>query len=196
MTRSPLFLEVPERVEGPRVLLRPYVLEDAPALRESVDESREHLTPWMPWAERSRSVEDAAATILRSRARWILREDLMMGIFERSTGRHLGGTGLHRMDWKLRGFEIGYWLRKTVEGRGFATETVQVLTRMAFETLDAVRVEIRMDTRNHRSRVVPERLGFVHEGTLRNASLGTDGTVCSIHVYALLREDFDRLQWR
>jgi RimJ/RimL family protein N-acetyltransferase len=119
---SALLLELPRELRGPRVLLRPYRPEDAPALWEAVEESREHLARWLPWAGSLRSSADVRLTIIRMQARWILREDLTMGIFDRAGGRLLGGTGLHRMDWQARCFEVGYWVRKTSEGRGYVTE--------------------------------------------------------------------------
>ena len=64
-------------------------------------------------------------------ARYLLREDLAMFIFERDVmgreGRFLGGTGLHRIDWTLRSFEIGYWRRKGFGGHGYVTEAARGL---------------------------------------------------------------------
>ena len=75
------------------------------------------------------------------------------------------------------------------------TETVQVLTRLAFDHLQANRVEIRMDPENIRSRRVPERLGFVLEGTLRMIGPGPDGQPTDRHVFALIPEEYRRLDW-
>jgi ribosomal-protein-serine acetyltransferase len=191
----PILIEVPEELHGPRVLLRPLRPEDAPAVWEAVEESRAHLAAWLPWVRTLRSLDDERAAIVRLRARWMLREDLGVGIFERATGRYLGGSGLHRIDWDVRRFEIGYFVRVTAEGRGYVTEAVQVLTRLAFDRLGANRVEIRTDPRNARSRAVAERLGFVFEGTLRRCALGADGRPADRHVFALTPEDYARLPW-
>ena len=67
-----------------------------------------------------------------------------------SEGELVGGTGLHRIDWSLRRFEIGYWRRTGCGGRGLVTEAVRALARLAFDHLDARRVEIRMDDANVR----------------------------------------------
>jgi ribosomal-protein-serine acetyltransferase len=192
---SPLPIDLPERVEGERVVLQPYRPEDAPALWEAIEESREHLAPWMPWVHETHSINDVREFIVRARARWLLREDLTIGIFERSTGRYLGGSGLHRFDWSIRSFEIGYWIRRTAEGRGFVREAVQLLTRLAFDMLGANRVEIRMDPRNVRSRNVAEHLGYVLEGNLRNCSTDTAGLPADRHVFALTPADYRALDW-
>ncbi len=192
---SPLLIVLPDRVEGPRVRLRPYRAEDAATLWDAVQESRDHLEPWMPWVHEYQAPDDVREYLVRARARWQLREDLAVAILERETDRLLGGSGLHRMNWPLRTFEIGYWLRRGAEGHGFASEAVQLLARLAFDTLDANRVEIRMDARNERSRRVAERLGFVLEGTLRRAAADVNGRPTNVHVFALLPEEYWRLPW-
>ena len=182
---SPILIDIPEELQGPRVLVRPYRPEDAEALWEAVEESRAHLSPWLPWVHNYRSPDDARAFVMRARARWLLREDLTVGIFDRGSGGFLGGSGLHRINWALRNFEIGYWIRASAEGRGYVTEAVQLLTRLAFEDLQANRVEIRMEPENARSRKVAERLGFVLEGTLRRVAPWPDGQLRDRHIFAL-----------
>lgn len=187
---SPILIDIPGELQGPRVLVRPYRPEDAEALWEAVEESRAHLSPWLPWVHDYRSPDDARAFVVRARARWLLREDLTVGIFDRGSGRFLGGSGLHRINWALRNFEIGYWIRASAEGRGYVTEAVHLLTRLAFDVLQANRVEIRMEPENARSRKVAERLGFVLEGTLRRIAPGPDGRPRDRHIFALTPEDY------
>jgi RimJ/RimL family protein N-acetyltransferase len=188
----PATIAIPERSEGIRIVVRPYDVEDAPALREAVEESRDRIRAWLPWWNEHRSLESTIDFCARVRARWITREDLAAGVFERESGRLLGGTGLHRINWAARAFEVGYWVRTSAEGKGYVTEAAAVVTRLAFETLSANRVEVRCDPRNARSKAVIERLGFVHEGTLRRQARATDGSMRDTHVYSMLREEYDR----
>jgi RimJ/RimL family protein N-acetyltransferase len=102
-------------------------------------------------------------------------------------GRLIGGTGLHRMDWNVPRFEIGYWCRPSMQGRGLVTEAVNTLMRFAFDTLQARRVEVRMSSTNARSRAVAERCGFTLEGVLRQDSRGVDGQPRDTVVYARVR---------
>jgi RimJ/RimL family protein N-acetyltransferase len=189
---DPLRLELPEQLEGERVVLRPWQESDARGLWEAVESSREALGEFLPWVPEYRSPEDAAPTIRRMRARWITREDLVVGIFDRASGRPLGGTGLHRINWRIRAFEIGYWLRTSAVGNGYVTESVRILTRFAFEELEANRVEIRMDVRNVRSRAIPERLGYIYEGCLRQSAADVHGQPHDVDVFSLTRADYRR----
>jgi RimJ/RimL family protein N-acetyltransferase len=193
---QPILVEIPDELHGPRVTMRQYREDDAPALWTAVDESRATLGEWLPWVRDYTAPDEAVATIRRLRARWSLREDLVVGIFETESGRLLGGSGLHRIDWTIRRFEIGYWLRTSAVGHGYVTEAVQVLTRFAFEQLAANRVEIRMDVRNTRSRAIPVRLGFVFEGCHRRALPDVHLQPRDSDVFALIREDYDALPWR
>lgn len=191
----PIRIELPEQLVGERVIVRPWRESDARSLFDAIDESREHLEPWMPWVEANQNPDDTLAYVRGAHARWLTREDLAVAIVERDSGRVVGGSGLHRINWPLRTFEIGYWVAATCEGRGYTSETVQLLTRMCFDDLDANRVEIRMDTRNSRSERVAQRLGFVWEGTLRRALAAPDGAPVNVHVYALLPDEYAALPW-
>lgn len=189
----PTTISFPERLLGRRVLLRPYEMSDARTVREAVEESRAELRPWMPWWETHRTLEESIDFCARSRARWLLRENMNLGIWERETGRYLGGSGFHNPDWEIRKFEIGYWVRSAAVGRGYVTEAVKVLTRAAFEQLGANRVEIRCDARNERSRRVAERCDYLLEGTLRRDARATDGRLRDTLVFGLMREEYDAL---
>ena len=84
-------------------------------------------------------------------------------------------------------FEIGYWRRTGHAGKGFITEAVSAISRMAFDTLAAQRVEIRMDERNATSWKVSERAGFTLEAVLRNDARDVAGGVRNTRVYARVR---------
>lgn len=185
-TLIPLF----EELRGPRVVVRPYRLGDADELFAAVEESRQHIWPWLPWGDQHQSVDDSHDFILRSQAKWLLREgDLNVGIFAADSGRYLGGSGLHVRGWDVPAFEIGYWLRASAEGHGYMAEAVKLLTDFAFNALGAQRVMIRCDARNTRSAAVAERLGFVREAHLRNEVRDATGELRDTLVFSLIPSD-------
>lgn len=185
---------LPAEILGPRLCLRPYLAADAPAVWEAIAESRAHLAPWMPWVELYHSEHDVLDYLLRARAVWEQQVDLPLGVFRREGGRFLGGTGLHRVDWEQRRFEIGYWLRTGEVGRGYARETVILLARLAFLDLAAIRVEIRVRPENAPSCRVAESLGFALSGSAppRESDFGETGELL---VYALDPAAFRALPW-
>jgi RimJ/RimL family protein N-acetyltransferase len=190
MSTSPALEPVPMPIETPRLLLRPYDRDDAERLGAAVSTAYEHLRPWMPWATPDQSTEQSLEIIAGMQSKWALRTDLTLGIFERADGELLGGSGLHRMDWAARTFEIGYWIHPDHEGLGYVTETARALTDYAFDVLRAERVEIRLDPTNLRSQAVPKRLEFLHEGTLRRSARGMDGALRDTQIHAVIRSDW------
>ena len=166
---DPFILDIPDVIVTPRLHLRAPDPVFAEALSEGIFESLERLRRWMPWAAEEPVSLDMRRRLLRERyADYYLRRDLMLLMFRREDGEFVGGTGLHRIDWSVPKFEIGYWVRTRDEGRGYVSEAVSTLTDFAFTSLRAQRVEIRCDSLNDRSAAIPRRLGFVHEATLRS----------------------------
>ncbi len=184
-TLIPLF----EELRGERVVVRPYRENDAQALFEAIAESRDHLRPWLPFADGHQTVDESRYWIIQQVASWILRDDLALSIWEQATGRYLGGCGLHPHDWEIGYFEIGYWLRATAEGHGYVTETVRLLTDYALDTLKANRIEIRCDELNVRSAAVPQRLGYMLEGRLRNQAATPGGRLRTTLIFSHTPED-------
>ena len=66
-TLTPMF----EELRGERVLVRPYRESDAQALFEAMIESREHLRPWMPFADEHQTVEESRDWIIQKMAHWL-----------------------------------------------------------------------------------------------------------------------------
>lgn len=193
---NPILLDFPDRFESERLIIRAPRAGDGSALNAGVVESLPELRPWLPWAQRAPSVEDSEALMRRMAAHWILRDDLWLLLFRKEIvasgnceGQFIGCSGLHRMDWTARTFEIGYWLRTSQSGCGYMTEAVHAITGFAFDVLRARRVEIRADAHNFRSWRVAERCGFELEGTLRNESIDDDGVMRDLRIYARLGSD-------
>jgi RimJ/RimL family protein N-acetyltransferase len=148
------------------------------------------ITPWLPWADKHPTVEASTETCARIRAAFNERSDFTMAIFRREDRRLLGGTGLHRIRGELPSFEIGYWHRSSASHQGYVTEATAALAATCFDALGAARVEIYCDPRNERSAAVARRVGFVHEGTLRQRILGVDGRPRDSEVFSLVRDDW------
>lgn len=187
---NPILIDLPEIIETPRLLLRPPKPGDGAELNAAIRESIAELQPWMPWAREIPSVEDSEANVREAYARWILREDLRISIFDKASGRFAGGTGLHRLKWSIPSMEIGYWVRSSFAGKGIIRESTNALTRFAFAFLRAKRVEIRCNAENQRSLAVMQALGFEFEGRLRNEDTHANGEVPrDTLVYARLNKN-------
>jgi RimJ/RimL family protein N-acetyltransferase len=172
---KPILREFPEEFTTDRLLIRKPLPGDGKAVYEAIQASLNELKPWMPWAHMNQTEQDVEANIRDSFAKFITREDLRLHLLDKVTGEFIGSSGLHRINWDIPKFEIGYWIDTRHSGKGYITEAAEAITSFAFTELHAKRVEIRCDSTNTRSRAIPEKLGFTLEGILKNDSL-TVGT--------------------
>ena len=189
--RPPILRDFPESFETERLRIRGPLPGDGPEVYRAVRESLGELAPWMPWTKEHKTVEDSEASVRRARAAFLERSELRLHLYLKGTETLVGSSGLHRIDWEVPRFEIGYWCRTRFAGRGYTTEAVRGISAFAFDTLGAGRVEIRCDARNRPSARVAERAGFRLEGELRNNEVDTGGERRNTLVYAMIPEEHE-----
>jgi ribosomal-protein-serine acetyltransferase len=163
----------------------------APTLFALVDHERERLREWLPWVDATRAEDDMLAFIRRTLEQFASNNGFTAGVWVEQ--RLAGIIGTHKIHWPNRRVELGYWLAREFQGRGIMTEACRAVTLHALAELELNRVEIRCATGNEKSRAIPRRLGFTHEGTLREAEL-VNGRFLDLEVYAMLRRDWKHLQ--
>ena len=177
------FAEKPTLV-GDLVLLRPVAAEDAPGLIEMLhDEEGNRLTGTHADFE-----PDVAENWYATRAEHDDRLDL--AVVERASGAYVGEVVLNELDADNRacGFRICL-IGPRAFGRGFGTEATRLVLAHAFDTVGINRVELEVYDFNPRARHVYEKVGFVHEGTKRQALLW-DGAWVDAHLMAMLASDW------
>lgn len=181
---NPLLLEFPDSFETDRLLIRAPRPGDGAAVNAAILDSLAELRPWMPWAKTAPTIEESEANIRGAVAKFLIREDLRLLLFLKGDGRLVGSSGLHRIDWAVPRFEIGYWIRTPDAGRGYATEAVLGITAFAQKHLHPRRLEIKMDARNERSWRCAERAGYSLEAVIRHERRALDGSLSDARVYA------------
>lgn len=191
MTLNPILLDIPEAFETERLVIRAPRFGDGAELSAAVCESLDSLRPWMAWAQQAPTPDESEEYSRRDRARFLGREELGLRLWLKGAETLVGSSGLHRIDWSVPLFEVGFWCRKRFEGQGYITEAVNGITRFAFETLKAERVEIRCDALNRRSAAVAQRAGYTLEATLRRDSRGVSGDLRDTLLFATIRADYN-----
>jgi ribosomal-protein-serine acetyltransferase len=159
---------------------------DAEALYALIDRDREQLSPWLPWA-----AEQALSNTRDFIAAAHRQEDEGNGfqVALLHDGAIAGVVGFHAVSWAHRSASLGYWLAADRQGRGLMTTAVRRLVDHAIFEWALHRIEIRAAVGNRRSRAIPERLGFVQEGVLRQAEL-VQGRYLDLVVYSMLAPDW------
>jgi len=187
MSTPPILLDFPDWFESERLVIRAPRAGDGRAIHEAIVESLDELRPWMPWSHLEQSVETAEAYAREAHAAFAARRNLHLNLYLRDGATYVGGSGLHDIDWAIPRFEIGYWVRSSMTGHGYATEAARRIAQYAFEDLRAQRVEIWCDARNERSAAVARRAGFTLEARLEHNRLGADGVLSDSLCFVRLR---------
>jgi RimJ/RimL family protein N-acetyltransferase len=173
------------------MVVRCYDPADAPALKEAVDSSIDHLVPWMPWAaDEPQTLEEKTELLRRFRGQFDLGQNFVYGLFSADESQLVGGSGFH-----LRvgddAFEIGYWIRASEDGKGLATEATAALTRVGFEVCEVDRIEIHVEPENEKSARIPQKLAYVEEARLRRRLYpAPGGEPRDTIVYSMFRSDY------
>jgi RimJ/RimL family protein N-acetyltransferase len=147
------------------VVLHRHREADVAALVVAVNESADHLRPWMPWAGQPATVDSMTTFIAGAVADFEAGRTFGYVLLDPDQERVVGAAGLHTR----RGpgvLEIGYWVHRQWIRRGIASAAAGALTEAAFALDGTVRVEIRCDATNIASAGVPRRLGFELESVI------------------------------
>jgi len=158
-----------------------------------VDRNRSHLRRWLPWVDGDRSVDDSRKFCESAIRQFASGNGFHAGMWAK--GNFIGVIGLHWIDWPNRRTSLGYWLDKSAEGRGWMTAACRAMVDHALIELNLNRVEIRCATQNHKSLAIPHRLGFTHEGTVRQVEWLNDHFV-DHEVYGMLKEQWEAMKTR
>jgi RimJ/RimL family protein N-acetyltransferase len=147
------------RVETDRLLLRCWSPKDATALRQVLDDSDDHLRPWIPFMkDEPRTLAQTAGWLRGARADFDRDVAWHYAVFDRGTGGLLGGNMLNPRSGP-GSLELGYWTRKGYTGQGIAAEATRAMIRVAFEVHAVDRVEIHCSPENQASAAIPAKLG-------------------------------------
>ncbi|SDT56455.1 Protein N-acetyltransferase, RimJ/RimL family [Paenibacillaceae bacterium GAS479] len=184
---SPIMIDFDDSFESSRLLIRAPRFGDGQAVNEAILESLDQLKPWMPWAQSAPTQEQSEVNIRQATLAFQERSNLRLMLIDKQTGRLVGSSGLHRINWDNRSFEIGYWVRASEAGKGYITEAVQAISAFAATQLAANRIEIRCDSLNTPSANVARRCGFTLEGILRQSCRNTQGGLEDTMVFSKVR---------
>ena len=153
----------------PEISIVPTLPEHAEALAALVAQNREPLQAYLPAVVQLDSFGEAQAYLQAAAARVASGEVLEWHVF---SGTALcGSIRLKDIDTVDRKAKIGYYLGHHFQGRGIASAAVRAVLAHAFGALQLHRIELECAAGNHASIALAERLGFAHEGVLRQGEL-------------------------
>lgn len=164
---------------------------NAPALLDLIQRNHTHIRRYLPKVTEIDSLEKALEHVAHCEERRLARELFEFHVFERD--ELCGIVRLNHFEWENRKAAIAYLLDEAHMGRGIITRAAGAVLAFGFHTLGLHRVELRRAPTNAGSMRIAERLGFTHEGELREVEW-LEGLPVNEHVYGLLRHEFEARQ--
>lgn len=144
-----------------------------------------------------KTMEDMANWVRDILARAEKGTDVPFVAIHLATGRVAGATRYLNIMPNDRGLEIGgTWYGLEFQRTALNTECKYLLMRHAFETLGAIRVQLKTDLRNERSQKAIERIGAKKEGVLRNHMILPDGYYRHSVFYSILDSEWPAVKSR
>jgi RimJ/RimL family protein N-acetyltransferase len=177
----------PVTLEGPRLRLEPLTASHHGAFcAVGLDEE---LWRWIPAPVRS--PEEMTAYIdfaLSERARGTA---LPFAVVEKASGRVIGSTRYGAIEVDHHRLEIGWtWLGRSWQRTSANTEAKYLLLTHAFETLGCIRVELKTDSLNERSRAAIKRIGAREEGVFRNHMITASGRIRHTVYFSIIDSEW------
>jgi N-acetyltransferase len=185
----------PVTLEGTHVRLEPLRPDHAGKLWEIAKDHLHELFQWIPY--RLESLED-----FRVFNRHVLEEQkrgltVPFATFERNSGHIVGTTRFMNMDMPNRKVEIGStWIAPPWHRTAVNTEAKYLMLRHAFEVWNCLRVELKTDSMNQRSRMAILRLGAKEEGTLRKHMVTWNGRQRDSVYFSILDNEWPEVKAR
>jgi ribosomal-protein-serine acetyltransferase len=174
-------------LDAPPLSLRPWQEEYAEALHEAVQESVARVSRWLPWCHAGYDLDEARTWIAFCKRNWEDGGHYDFAIYD-AQDRLIGGIGLNQLDEHDLRANLGYWLRNSASGQGYAALAGRRLARFAFEALALRRIEIVAAVGNLASQRCAERIGAKREGIARQR-IFLHGQSEDAVVYGLLPGD-------
>jgi len=180
-------------LEGSVVRLEPIRCEHADIFWEVAQNDLEDIFCWIPYAMKAR--EDFERLIDKAFAEQERGESVVFATVERSSGRTVGSTRFMNIDRVNKRVEIGStWIALPWQRTAVNTEAKYLMLRHAFETWGCIRVELKTDALNQKSRNAILRIGAKEEGTLRRHLVTWTGRVRDTVYFSILDHEWPEVK--
>jgi len=184
---------IPTVLEGRFVRLEPLRSEHEALLWEAAKDSLEDIFRWMPLS--MQDARDFHAFMERAAFEEREGQSVVFATLERTSGKVVGSTRFMNIDRANRRVEIGWtWIAPAWQRTAINTEAKYMMLRHAFEQWKCVRVELKTDALNERSRAAILRIGAKEEGVLRQHMVCWDGRLRDSVYFSVLDKEWPEVR--
>jgi len=192
---TPLDIALPLTLEGSVVRLEPIRREHAGLFWDVAKNDLEDIFRWIPYAMKTR--EDFDKLVDKAFREQERSESVVFATVERSSGKTVGSTRFMNIDRVNKRVEIGStWIAPAWQRTAVNTEAKFLMLRHAFEVWGCIRVELKTDGLNQKSRNAILRIGAKEEGTLRRHLVTSTGRVRDTVYFSILDSEWAKVKAR
>jgi RimJ/RimL family protein N-acetyltransferase len=185
LAAAPLNIVTPLTLEGSVVRLVPIRHEHAELFCEAAKDGLENIFRWIPYP--MRTVADFQRLVEKAFEEQQRGESVVFATIERSSEKVIGSTRFMNIDRINRRVEIGStWIAPAWQRTAINTEAKYLMLRHAFEVWQCIRVELKTDALNQKSRNAILRIGAKEEGTLRKHLITWTGRIRDSVYFSML----------
>ncbi|MFX1284809.1 MAG: GNAT family N-acetyltransferase [Promethearchaeota archaeon] len=186
-----MLLEIPSMIETKQLIIRKYKKGDGMPLLELFErnDNREHLKDHVYEASTIMTQEEAEIRVRRFIASWVARKRFVLGVWLKASNLYIGQIWIEPKKWEVPSFELGWFLDRSYQGQGLATEAARRAIEFLFNDLKAHKIIILTRDDNVRSYKLAERCGFTKEGYLKDHGI-KNGKRYGLFCYRLLKPDY------
>src|SRR6266567_1646539 len=195
MNAGPLKITLPLTLEGSVVRLEPVRRQHAELFWEIAKNDLDDIFRWIPYS--MTTPEDFLRLIDKAFDEQERGESVVFATVEQDSGRVIGSTRFMNIDRVNRRVEIGStWIALPWQRTAVNTEAKYLMLRHAFEVWGCMRVELKTDALNLKSRNAILRTGAKEEGTLRRHLVTWTGRVRDTVYFGILDDEWPEVKTR
>jgi RimJ/RimL family protein N-acetyltransferase len=192
---APLNIVLPLTLEGSVVRLEPIRRGHAALFWKVAESDLEDIFRWIPYS--MKTPEDFQKLIDKAFHEQDRGESVVFATVERNSGKVVGSTRFMNIDRVNRRVEIGStWIAPPWQRSAVNTEAKYLMLRHAFEVWNCIRVELKTDALNQKSRNAILRIGAKEEGTLRRHLVTWTGRVRDTVYFSILDDEWPEVKRR
>lgn len=176
-------------IYGERIRLRAVEREDLPRFQRWINDPEVIAGLTIDWPL---SLADEEAWFEAVQKRPQKEKPLVIEVREGDTWKPIGNLGFHKIEWDNGSAEVGIMIgEKDYWNQGYGSEALRLLVQYGFETMRLHRIWLRVMETNPRAIRAYEKIGFVHEGRMREAQFA-HGAHHDILLMSILRPEWKK----
>lgn len=176
-----------KRIETERLILRPFLLEDAENMYKNWASDPE-VTKFLTWPTHS-SVEVTGQLMNYWSSQYEKPDNYQWAIELKEIGQPIGSMAVVHGDFRVGRAEIGYCIGRPWWHKGIVAEALKAVMQYLFEEVGMNRIEAKHDVKNPNSGKVMQKCGMKLEGIFPDYGCNNQG-VCDIAQYAILKKEW------